>query len=68
MMIEEQIVRGVIDSVIFRNDPQHGLQTADGLANKGFGWSHLGASCLTGSCDPERRSLPGNCVITVVRA
>ncbi len=50
------------------DDLKHGLQTADGLAEKGFRWSHLGASCLTGSCCPARRFFPGNWVMVLVVA
>ena len=39
---------------------KHRLQTSDCLSDKGFRWSHLGASCLTGSCCPELWFPPGN--------
>ena len=40
---------GFVPGVIFCDDPKHGLQAADGLADKGFYRSHLTTSCRTAS-------------------
>ena len=40
-------LRGLEVDIVLGNHPKHGLQAANGLTDKGFGWSHLTASCRT---------------------
>ena len=57
--------QGQIVCVKLSQHPQHGLQAADGLPEKGFRGSHRTTSCRTGSRLPMERLFPGNWVMVV---